>query len=174
MLVTRVERSGSSASSHSPSLSTSSSSTRLSSPSPTPVKEKCVRFKEARGSGIYVRLDSPTLGFDDEFCAEAEVEPLELTPSSQGVVPILSFHEQTHFLQRHSERLTSLHHQITTIHLPSLNLPPPPPPVSNDEMRAVDLRRRIEKLREKGWRRERFDVERYERLREAAVVDMME
>lgn len=134
-----------------------------------------MRFKECRSSGVYIRLDSPTLGFDDGSCPDAEVEPLELSSGSHNVVSTPCFFEQTRSLQRHSSLLTSLHHQITTFHLPSLNLPAPPPPVSNDEMRAADLRRRIDRLRQDGWRgRGRFDVGKYERLREAAVVDMME
>lgn len=176
-LATMSERSGSSASSHSPSLSLSSGSTRLSSPSPTPVEEKtekCVRFKESRSTGVYIRLDSPTLGFDDGFCPDAEVEPLALTTPAHNPAPAPCFYEQTLFLQRHTLLLTALHHQITTIHLPSLTLPSAPPPVSNDELRAADIRRRIERLRQDGWRgRGRFDAARYERLREAAVVDMM-
>lgn len=177
MLTERKQTSGSSIS-HSPSLSLSSGSTRLSSPSPTPVEEKCekgVRFKESRSSGVYIRLDSPTLGFDDGSCSDVEVEPLELSPATLGPVQTPAFHVQSMSLQRHTSLLTALRHQIAAVHLPSLSLSPPPPPVSNDEMRAADIRRRIERLRTEGWKpRPRFDVARYERLREAAVADMME
>ncbi|KAM5351604.1 hypothetical protein ACJ41O_004327 [Fusarium nematophilum] len=50
----------------------------------------------------------------------------------------------------------------------------PPVLLSVDERRPPELQARIERLRAKGWERKRFDLRRYEELRESAVADMSE
>ena len=44
--------------------------------------------------------------------------------------------------------------------------------VSREEVREVDLRERISRLKEGGWRRERFDGERYRCLCEKALGEV--
>jgi hypothetical protein len=81
-------------------------------------------------------------------------------------------------LQRCRSILTSLQQQIVS-HAATVerdisdaeNAVPPPP--SNDEMRSLELRARIERLRAGGWPRRRFDARRYEALRERAAEDML-
>lgn len=48
------------------------------------------------------------------------------------------------------------------------------PPPSNDELRALELQTRIERLRGKGWQRPRFNAQRYQTLCETAMADMLE
>ena len=49
---------------------------------------------------------------------------------------------------------------------------PVPPPPTNEEMRALELRSRIDRLRASGWPRRRFDARRYEALRDNVAADM--
>lgn len=41
-----------------------------------------------------------------------------------------------------------------------------------DEMRSVDIKARIERLRQNNWQRRRFDASRYEALRESALAEL--
>ncbi|PTB65339.1 hypothetical protein BBK36DRAFT_1204990 [Trichoderma citrinoviride] len=45
-------------------------------------------------------------------------------------------------------------------------------PLLNEEMRALELQTRIERLRANGWKRQRFDFRKYEALRESALADI--
>ncbi|PTB81554.1 hypothetical protein M440DRAFT_1387945 [Trichoderma longibrachiatum ATCC 18648] len=45
-------------------------------------------------------------------------------------------------------------------------------PVLSEEMRALELQTRIERLRANGWKRQRFDFRKYEALRENALADI--
>ncbi|KAG7129318.1 hypothetical protein HYQ44_000037 [Verticillium longisporum] len=45
-------------------------------------------------------------------------------------------------------------------------------PDVDDEMRALDLKARIERLRASGWKRQRFNPRRYEELRESVLAEM--
>ncbi|KAM0278387.1 hypothetical protein ACHAQH_005209 [Verticillium albo-atrum] len=45
-------------------------------------------------------------------------------------------------------------------------------PDVDDEMRALDLKARIERLRATGWKRQRFNPKRYEELRESVLAEM--
>ncbi|EHK15424.1 uncharacterized protein TRIVIDRAFT_196278 [Trichoderma virens Gv29-8] len=49
---------------------------------------------------------------------------------------------------------------------------PKPTQLLSEEMRALELRTRIERLRANGWKRQRFDFRRYEALRENALADI--
>lgn len=78
--------------------------------------------------------------------------------------------------ERYTETLAALRHQITTVHLPALataSATTAKPPPSNDEMRSIEIRARIERLKADGWRRRRFDPARYESLRESALASLM-
>jgi len=46
--------------------------------------------------------------------------------------------------------------------------------VSREEMLKVELRERIRRLKEVGWKRERFDGERYKVLCERALMEASE
>ncbi|KAH0528374.1 hypothetical protein TsFJ059_003250 [Trichoderma semiorbis] len=50
---------------------------------------------------------------------------------------------------------------------------PKPTQILSEEMRALELRTRIERLRANGWKRQRFDFRRYEALRESAIADIV-
>lgn len=184
-------RSASSASSHSPAPSVSSSagssSTRMSSPAPDEADEGEGRPRGKHVAFHYVpivinqqqpqRPDSPTLGLDRGLgCSttEDEVPYLQLDEHSREEQSDDPF-KRTRSLHRYASALTSLHSRISTVHLPSGgDIPAAPPPPSNDEMRTIELRTRIERLKADGWRRRRFDAARYEALREAALADLME
>lgn len=43
----------------------------------------------------------------------------------------------------------------------------------NEDMRALELRSRIERLRANGWKRKRFDARRYDEFREQVMADMV-
>ncbi|KAK1847492.1 hypothetical protein CCHR01_09893 [Colletotrichum chrysophilum] len=91
-------------------------------------------------------------------------------------------------VHRYCGLLSSLRSQIS-IHIAGveeqLAAPPPqdaaPPsslpvraatPELNDELRSLDIKARIEKLRQNNWQRRRFDVGRYEALRESALAEL--
>lgn len=40
------------------------------------------------------------------------------------------------------------------------------------ELRKAELKARIERLRETGWKRERFDAERYQKLCDRALAEL--
>lgn len=44
--------------------------------------------------------------------------------------------------------------------------------IGAEELRILDLQNRIERLRQNGWQRRRFDPKRYERLRESALAEL--
>lgn len=73
--------------------------------------------------------------------------------------------------------LASLQRQITS-HLEWLERDlaaaenPQPPQILSEEMRSLELRSRIERLRANGWKRQRFDYRKYEALRERALEDI--
>jgi hypothetical protein len=46
--------------------------------------------------------------------------------------------------------------------------------ISREEVMKVELRERINRLKEKGWKRERFDGERYRLLCERALDEVQE
>ncbi|KAK4083546.1 uncharacterized protein Triagg1_1208 [Trichoderma aggressivum f. europaeum] len=50
---------------------------------------------------------------------------------------------------------------------------PKPAQILSEEMRALELRTRIERLKANGWKRQRFDFRRYEALRESAMADIV-
>lgn len=150
-----------------------------------------------------IRPDSPTLGMDwspgwSVTAPDDDVPPLELAPGQDKNDAAEEIEkdqdaaigeeaeetedtepdpfERTRRLHRYASALAALHRQITTVHLPACEavssaVPPPP---SNDEMRAIELRARIARLKAEGWPRRRFDAARYEALREAALADLMD
>ncbi|KAM0332149.1 hypothetical protein ACHAQA_002423 [Verticillium albo-atrum] len=63
---------------------------------------------------------------------------------------------------------SSIHSQRLSFSLPSRASTPD----VDDEMRALDLKARIERLRASGWKRQRFNPRRYEELRESVLAEM--
>ncbi|KAG6011133.1 hypothetical protein E4U54_008274 [Claviceps lovelessii] len=86
---------------------------------------------------------------------------------------------RTRSVHRFCTILSSLRRQITS-HMTTLDIEitacdiPTAPAFSSPEMRALDIQARIERLRACGWKRPRFNVQRYETLRENALADMAE
>ncbi|KAG5943222.1 hypothetical protein E4U53_007070 [Claviceps sorghi] len=85
----------------------------------------------------------------------------------------------TRSVHRFCTILSSLRRQITS-HMTTLDIEitacqiPTAPAFTSPEMQALDIQARIERLRACGWKRPRFNVQRYETLRENALADMME
>ncbi|KAF4977254.1 hypothetical protein FZEAL_6194 [Fusarium zealandicum] len=87
-------------------------------------------------------------------------------------------------LQRQVVRhLTFIEAELRQADVPDDSPPPPSPspvpvvavhPVAPSADRAPELQARIERLRAKGWERKRFDVRRYEALRENAIADIVD
>lgn len=149
-------------------------------------------------SQVSVRPDSPTLGIapfaDSSF--QDLLDAMPSPPTSPGIQPDLPSPAESapsesaeqplphvNAAHRSFALLSGLQRQITR-HLSfietDLALARNPPPTAtnlglcDDERRALDLQARIERLRASGWQRRRFDVQRYEQLREKAMADMME
>jgi len=88
-------------------------------------------------------------------------------------------------VNRYCEGLAALKAQLTA-HRSELDAllatPPSPPPVAvsrsttptraSEDLRNLDRRARIERLRASGWQRKRFDFRRYEELRSAALAEL--
>ncbi|KAG6009537.1 hypothetical protein E4U21_002173 [Claviceps maximensis] len=85
----------------------------------------------------------------------------------------------TRSVHRFCTILSSLQRQITS-HMTTLDIEiaacqiPTAPTFTTPELRALDIQARIERLRACGWKRARFNVQRYETLRENALADMVE
>ncbi|KAM0481345.1 hypothetical protein ACHAPX_003449 [Trichoderma viride] len=198
------------------SLSISSLDSCLKSPGSRPKQKKRVAFCDVPSYEPlhestfepFIRPDSPTLGFDDDWCTRQPTpEPpalysAPLRPSSgKSQFPLPSptnsefsstqgdddsyFDPPTaadSFLHARSVHhyctvLASLQRQITS-HLEWLERDlaaaekPQPPQIPSEEMRNLELRTRIERLKANGWKRQRFDVRKYEALRERALEDI--
>ena len=164
---------------------------------PAAKPKKRVAFRDAPIAEPMIRPDSPTLGFDD-WVGRSSPEPLypesilkreDKTPTQADVLtaptPDLIQDEEepadpfflVRSIHRYSTVLSSIKRQITShlaildIEIAACRLPPPPTP-ANDELRALELSARVERLRTNGWRRPRFDVRRYETLRESALAEL--
>lgn len=137
----------------------------------------------------YVRPDSPTLGLDDPV--SGRTSPC-FEDTSNMATPKAIQREWAHdededspssepsaAFTRYCTTLNSIQQQINT-HLQSIErdidaaLYPRSGPPRNDEMRAIDLQARIQRLRANGWARKRFDAAKYEAFREQAILDMMQ
>jgi len=185
----------------------------------TPVTKKRVSFAlpvQEPWVEPYIRPDSPTLGFDDEYFTTAlqrpslpeiprdsppmvetideeedcDVTPKAMTPSSN---PFDSHH--AHFnltapdpVDRYCDVLAGLKSQIAS-HKSDLDIALRPveaekivagldnnsamlPVSTSDEMRMLDRKARIERLRQNNWQRKRFDPTRYEKLRSAVLAEL--
>ncbi|KHN96251.1 uncharacterized protein MAM_05837 [Metarhizium album ARSEF 1941] len=167
-------------------------------PCPTPRPKKRVAFCDKPMVEPIIRPDSPTLGFD-EWLGRSSPEPVypesilkSVKPSLSVVVsaplapasPSLGDVEDvdpffyTRSIHRFCTILSSIRRQITA-HMTTLELEisacriPTVPAHSNRELKALDVKARIERLRACGWKRTRFDAQRYERLTENALADMV-
>lgn len=143
----------------------------------------------------FVRPDSPTLGLDDPASGRSSpcFENIGLmedtsamptpTASEPQYFPVPPQSSDDHLkssaaLERYCLVLSSIQRQIRT-HLASIdndieaatNTRHVAP--IDEEMRALELQSRIERLRACGWQRKRFDVKRYENFRERAMADML-
>ncbi|VUC28352.1 unnamed protein product [Clonostachys rosea] len=169
-------------------------STRMSSPSPTfefeDIEKRLSITNHSTPNEPYVRPDSPTLGpfspcTSPEPGARELVEELpealrSLTaspnePADQLLLPSPIGDDESfnraQALHRYASAITFIRRQIAHHVLTSKETPSPPAP-SNEEMRALDLKARIERLRAEGWQRKRFDPRRYDALCEAALADL--
>ncbi|RFU81454.1 hypothetical protein TARUN_766 [Trichoderma arundinaceum] len=199
----------------SPSLSISSLDSCMKSPNSRPKPKKRVAFcdvpsYEPSYESTYepiVRPDSPTLGFDDDWCVRQPTpepparfpEPLRLS-SARTQFPLPSptnsdfstIQDDDNYFDTPTAadsflHARSVHHYCTVLaglqrqiasHLEWLECDiaaaenPRPPQLLSEEMRALELRTRIERLRANGWKRQRFDIRRYETLRERAMADI--
>lgn len=160
--------------------------------------KKRVAFRDVPITEPMIRPDSPTLGFDD-WVGRSSPEPLypesilkheDKTPTQADVptpaTPELIqdeeepadpfFHARS--IHRFSTVLSSIKRQISS-HLAILDIEiaacrhPAPATPTNDELRSLEMSARVERLRANGWQRPRFDVRRYETLRENALADLV-
>ncbi|KAI9166931.1 hypothetical protein HJFPF1_03046 [Paramyrothecium foliicola] len=161
--------------------------------------KKRVTFQDDPIVEPIVRPDSPTLGFDEwlggsspvtsspePFVRADKSPPLTFSssPDSSPLTPIIEEQDTTdpfllvRSVHRYCTILTDLQRQIkshiaavdaeiATSQEPRYSLP------ESEELRALELKTRIERLRANGWRRPRFDATKYERLREVAVADLV-
>uniref|UniRef100_L2G439 Uncharacterized protein n=1 Tax=Colletotrichum fructicola (strain Nara gc5) TaxID=1213859 RepID=L2G439_COLFN len=135
----------------------------------------------------------PVLPEEPEPADEQQQQPDEQFPKPPTPEPLTEDCDAFDFLRERSVHrycglLSSLRSQIS-IHIAGveeqLAAPPPqdaaPPsslparaatPELNDELRSLDIKARIEKLRQNNWQRRRFDVGRYEALRESALAEL--
>lgn len=142
----------------------------------------------------YVRPDSPTLGPSDlasgrsspcfENLSASVVEDTSdmATPTPANITQFATRQEPQGLspsFTRYCLVLSSIQRQIST-HLNSIErdidaaLYPRPAVPLDEEMRALELQSRIERLRATGWQRRRFDAQRYEDFRERAMADMLQ
>ncbi|KAJ3493440.1 hypothetical protein NLG97_g4731 [Lecanicillium saksenae] len=101
----------------------------------------------------------------DEFTREMPDEELPISESRES-------------LERYCTVLSSIQRQITS-HIVAIDkditaaLTTKTAVPADEEMRALELRSRIERLRANGWQRKRFDAKRYEEFREQVMADML-
>ncbi|KAI6785704.1 uncharacterized protein J7T54_006043 [Emericellopsis cladophorae] len=161
-----------------PDLSTGDDvSTRTNSPSPTVTSSGEGACKTDRIETL-VRVDSPTLGAAakcSETACDDKEEPLCL-PLARITMPgstVSAVEERRNAMQRYASTLSALHRQIVTVHLPALDDDAAPTSRLDEEPKGVDVKSRCERLRHDGGRK-RFNAARYERLREAALTDLVD
>ncbi|KND94988.1 hypothetical protein TOPH_00422 [Tolypocladium ophioglossoides CBS 100239] len=162
--------------------------------------KKRVAFRDVPIMEPLIRPDSPTLGFDD-WLGRSSPEPLypesilkhkhKDTRPTQADIPTATtpeliqdeekptdpfFHVRS--VHRYCTILSGIKRQITS-HLTILDIEiaacraPLPAPPTNDELRTLEMSARVERLRANGWQRPRFNVRRYETLRENALADLL-
>jgi hypothetical protein len=164
-----------------------------------------------RISEPYIRPDSPTLGFEDDYfhagAARAELPALPSPPPKaakdmvdmplgigmgmdrleEQLIPESEEEGEEGFrlaqsVDRYCDHLSGLRAQLLshTAHLDALLEPKTghkTPDVlertsPDDDLRALDRRARIERLRKNGWQRKRFDASRYEELCDNAMAEL--
>ncbi|TWU76817.1 hypothetical protein ED733_005757 [Metarhizium rileyi] len=161
--------------------------------------KKRVAFCDELTMEPIIRPDSPTLGFD-EWLGRSSPEPIypesilksaKTSPRMSSPVPTAYaspsmdeaenndpfFHARS--IHRFCTLLDSIRRQITS-HMTTLDIEiaacqiPSVPAHTTHELKALDIKARIERLRAQGWKRARFDARRYERLTENALADLVE
>jgi hypothetical protein len=145
-----------------------------------------------------IRPDSPTLGFDD-WLGRSSPDPLPqpalrtamVSRAEPPVEDVPDVDDSLFLRERSIHRYTSVLSQLraqVTSHLGSVeaqlakpageSLAPasgrstPEVPLDNEELRGLELKARVERLRKNGWQRKRFDPSRYEALREQALAEL--
>ncbi|KAG6041778.1 hypothetical protein E4U41_001990 [Claviceps citrina] len=165
---------------------------------PSPRKKK-VAFCDEPMTEPIIRPDSPTLGFDEwlgrsfpepaypesilKSVKQTPMMPCDDAPRSPDISDMEAEEGDPFFHARSVHRfctiLGSIRRQIAS-HLTTLDIEiaacqiPTAPAFTSPEMKALDIQARIERLRACGWKRARFNVERYETLRENALADIAE
>ncbi len=136
----------------------------------------------------YIRPDSPTLGFDDEyFHAGAARQELPELPQPKLAelplapeVPLLPEDDDgllmSRPVSRYCETLAGLKIQLAS-HAASLEGSRRVSIIGaakqeKEDLRILDRQARIERLRKSGWQRKRFDARRYEELCDAAMAEL--
>lgn len=152
--------------------------------------KKRVAFCDTPEYEPFIRPDSPTLGMDDPASGRSSpclvlpppvveripepVAPAEPEEGSNddGLSPSQALYRYGIVLsgiQRQiTSHLASIDSDIAAAEKPSTNSAP-----VDKDLRALELRSRIERLRASGWQRKRFDPQRYETFREQVMADMM-
>ncbi|POR32078.1 Uncharacterized protein TPAR_07740 [Tolypocladium paradoxum] len=160
--------------------------------------KKRVAFRDVPIMEPMVRPDSPTLGFDDwlgrsspDLLYPESILKHENKTPTQADIPTATTPELIQgdeepadpFLRVRSlhrccailssiKRQISCHMTILDLEIAACRLPAPVTP-TNDELRTLDVSARVERLRANGWQRPRFNVRRYETLREDALADLV-
>lgn len=190
-------------SSPAPSISSIEDDLKASAPACNPKKKKKrVAFCDVPVMEPIIRPDSPTLGFDDwlgrsspepiypepilkytrNMPAGADMLPPPTPPDlfREGEEPHAAdpfFHARS--IHQYTTILSGIRRQIKS-HMDMLDAEiascqdPAPALLTSDELRTLDVRARIERLRANGWQRRRFDAQRYQTLRENALADLGE
>ncbi|KAH8889553.1 hypothetical protein GQ53DRAFT_600533, partial [Thozetella sp. PMI_491] len=154
----------------------------FSLPLPQEEEEPVFRIPEP-----YIRPDSPTLGFEDDYfhagAARQELpelpqaKPIELPLQSE--VPLLPEDDDMFMarsVSRYCETLADLKTQLAN-HAASLHESRRgsiigPLVAEKEDLRVLDRQARIERLRKSGWQRKRFDARRYEELCDAVMAEL--
>ena len=167
-------------------------------------KKKRVAFCDVPVMEPIIRPDSPTLGFDDwlgrsspePICPEPILKCARKLPAKADIPPPTAPPELIHEGEEAEPaddpffRARSIHRCLTILsglrcqikcHMDMLDAEmaascrdAAPALLASDELRALDVGARVQRLRANGWQRRRFDAQRYEALRENALADLGE
>jgi hypothetical protein len=155
-----------------------------------------------RPPSVNIRPDSPTLGFDDAYfhmgaslpelpaIPKPALLPTETDAASDDAMGDSLDEESfnaTRMAHRYFADLSVLRGQLTS-HAAELDrllaagasptVPdallerPESRTTTGEDLRALDRQARIERLRQSGWQRKRFDPRRYEELRESVLAEL--
>jgi hypothetical protein len=135
-----------------------------SSPDPVPdlVLEPLLTTAKPASSPVFSSVfSSPDSSPLAPIVEEEMSDPFVLVRSVHRYCTIL-----TDLQRQIASHMASIDADLSTTELPGRSLP------ESEELRALELRTRIERLRANGWQRPRFDAQKYRRLRENAMADL--